>query len=53
MPEDIARDPDAPQSKERRSVLLTIGVALNAIAGVLVAAPIVGYLLSAGKRERK
>ena len=52
MPEDIARDPDAPQSKERRSVLLTIGVALNAIAGVLVATPIVGYLLSAGKRER-
>ena len=52
MTESAAGKPDEPQSKDRRSVLLTLGVALNAIAGALVAAPIVGYLLSAGKRER-
>ena len=50
MTESAAGKPDELQSKERRSVLLTLGVALNAIAGALVAAPIVGYLLSAAKR---
>ena len=52
MTESAAGKPDEPQSKDRRSVLLTLGLALNAIAGALVAAPVVGYLLSAAKRER-
>ena len=33
MTESAAGKPDEPQSKDRRSVLLTLGIALNAIAG--------------------
>ena len=36
----------------RRFVLLKIGVALNAIAGVVLAVPIVGYLLSPARKKR-
>jgi len=36
----------------RRFVLLKIGVALNAVAGVMLAVPIVGYLLSPGRKKR-
>ena len=42
-------DPDTPT---RRSFLLKLGIALNAIAAALLAAPIVGYLLSPGRRKR-
>jgi len=36
----------------RRFVLLKIGIALNAIAGVVLAVPIVGYLLSPARKKR-
>ena len=36
----------------RRGFLLKLGIALNALAAALVAAPIVGYLLSPGRRKR-
>ena len=36
----------------RRGFLLKLGVALNALAAVVLAAPIVGYLLSPGRRKR-
>ena len=36
----------------RRNLLLKLGIALNAIAGVLLAVPIVGYLLAPGRRKR-
>lgn len=35
------------QNPTRRSILFKVGVAVNAIAGVLVAIPIVGYIFSA------
>jgi menaquinol-cytochrome c reductase iron-sulfur subunit len=46
---------DIPKHLTRRQMLLTVaGVALNAIAGVLFAAPIIGYLLApAGRRQIK
>jgi menaquinol-cytochrome c reductase iron-sulfur subunit len=39
-------------SVTRRFVLLKLGIALNAIAGVLLAVPIVGYLLSPARKKR-
>jgi Rieske Fe-S protein len=36
----------------RRFVLLKIGIALNAVAGVVLAIPIVGYLLSPARKKR-
>ena len=39
-------------SMTRRGMLLKLGIALNAVAGVMLAAPIVGYLLSPARRKR-
>lgn len=39
-------------SMTRRAMLLKLGIALNAVAGVMLAAPIVGYLLSPARRKR-
>ena len=39
-------------SMTRRNLLLKLGIALNAVAGVLLAFPIVGYLLSPARRKR-
>ena len=36
----------------RRSLLLQFGIALNALAALALATPIVGYLLSAARRKR-
>jgi menaquinol-cytochrome c reductase iron-sulfur subunit len=36
----------------RRGLLLKLGIALNALAGIALAAPIVGYLLSPARRKR-
>ena len=36
----------------RRFVLLKLGIAINVVAGVVLAVPIVGYLLSPGRRKR-
>ena len=52
MTESAAGKPDEPQSKDRRSVLLKLGIALNAIAGALVAAPDRRLPALAGKRKR-
>lgn len=44
--------PAEPASPSRRGVLLTLGIALNAIAAALFAAPLLGYLLSAARLKR-
>jgi menaquinol-cytochrome c reductase iron-sulfur subunit len=36
----------------RRGLLLKLGIALNALAGLVLAVPIVGYLLSPARRRR-
>ena len=43
--------PPGPASPSRRSLLLKLGLALNAIAGVVLAVPIVGYLISPARRR--
>lgn len=57
MPEMI-RKPEAgpepsaaPKKMPRRQMLLTIGIALNAVAGVLFAIPLVGYIIGPSKRK--
>jgi menaquinol-cytochrome c reductase iron-sulfur subunit len=47
-PEPAATPPPAPG---RRGFLLTAGWALQALAGALVAVPVVGYVLSAFRRD--
>jgi len=41
-----------PGGMSRRGLLLTLGMALNALAGVLLAVPIVGYLGSAARKKQ-
>jgi menaquinol-cytochrome c reductase iron-sulfur subunit len=41
-----------PAKVSRRQMLMTMGIALNAIAGALFAIPIVGYILSPAQRKQ-
>ena len=43
--------PRPPGSMSRRFMLLKLGVALNALAGVLLGIPLVGYLASAARKK--
>ena len=46
------RESDQPAgTMSRRFLLLKVGVALNALAGVLLAVPLVGYLASAARKK--
>ena len=40
-----------PSSMSRRFMLLKLGVALNALAAVLLGIPVVGYLASAARKK--
>jgi len=44
-------DHDCPGTSTRRSFLFKFGVAVNAVAGALVAVPVLGYLLSPARRK--
>jgi len=47
-------NPSAARKVSRRKWLMPIGIALNAVAGALLAVPILGYLLApAGRRQMK
>lgn len=46
--QDISRD---KENITRRSLLLKVGIALNAMVGLAIAAPVIGYLLSPLKRR--
>ena len=50
---ETAPEPDTDQkpSTMSRRGLLKLGVALNALAGVLLGVPIVGYLASAARKK--
>ena len=41
----------APQKMPRRQMLMTLGIALNTIAGILFAVPVVGYIFAPSKRK--
>jgi Rieske Fe-S protein len=55
MSDTSAGNKTEPQKLSRRQMLLTVvGVGLNAIAGVLLAAPIIGYFMApAGRKQIK
>jgi len=40
-----------PTKIRRRQLLMILGVALNAIAGALFAVPVIGYIISPGRRK--
>ena len=42
---------EIPQKVSRRNMLMTLGIALNAVAGILFAVPVVGYILGPAKRK--
>src|SRR6266478_3879523 len=57
MPE-LTQEPEKAQESQatakkvsRRQMLMTFGVALNAVAGVLFAIPVVGYIFGPSKRK--
>ncbi len=57
MPE-LIQEPEAPVSStiaprkvSRRNMLMTFGIALNAIAGALFAVPVVGYIFGPARRK--
>src|SRR5262245_32331943 len=41
----------SPKKVSRRNMLLTLGIALNAVAGALFAVPVVGYILGPARRK--
>src|SRR6266516_4009094 len=47
----IGEPPPTPKKVSRRQMLMTFGVALNAVAGVLFAIPVVGYIFGPSKRK--
>ena len=57
MPE-VIQEPGSGQQPQpsankvsRRQMLMTFGIALNAVAGVLFAIPVVGYIFGPSKRK--
>jgi menaquinol-cytochrome c reductase iron-sulfur subunit len=50
-PEGIPELSTAPQQLPRRQMLFILGIALNAVAGVLFAIPLVGYIFGPSKRK--
>jgi Rieske Fe-S protein len=48
----VAEPNAAPQKVSRRQALMTVGIALNAIAGLLFAIPIIGYIFSPASRRQ-
>lgn len=46
-----ANTPEPAENTSRRKFLLTLGVGLNAVAGVLLAIPLVGYLVSSVRQK--
>jgi menaquinol-cytochrome c reductase iron-sulfur subunit len=51
QPEPGKQGGDARKPIRRRQLLMTLGIALNAIAGALFAIPVLGYFLSPGRRK--
>ena len=50
-PEKVPEPSTAPQRVPRRQMLITLGIALNAVAGVLFAIPLAGYIFGPSKRK--
>lgn len=53
-PTPTASSPNPPVRKfSRRKWLMPVGIALNAVAGALIALPVVGYLLAPASRKQR
>ena len=52
-PERLTEPQAAPQKSSRRQMLMTLGIALNAVASVLFAVPVVGYIFGPSKRRSR
>ncbi len=50
-PETPMSSATAPRKMSRRNMLMTFGIALNAVAGVLFAVPVVGYIFGPARRK--
>jgi quinol---cytochrome c reductase iron-sulfur subunit, bacillus type len=50
-PEGAPEPSTAPRKVPRRQMLITLGIALNAVAGVLFAIPLAGYIFGPSKRR--
>lgn len=50
-PERVVEPQVVPEKVSRRQVLMILGIALNAIAGILFATPVIGYVLGPSKRK--
>src|SRR6266446_2162444 len=50
-PEPAETDVPAPKKVSRRSMLMALGVGINAVAAALFAIPIVGYVLAPARRK--
>src|SRR5271170_4748506 len=48
---ELNQEPVMPKKLSRRNMLMTLGIALNAVAGILFAVPVVGYILGPAKRK--
>ena len=51
MQEKDRESPQPPSTMSRRG-LLKLGIALNAVAGVLLGVPLVGFLTSAARKKQ-
>lgn len=52
MPDELYRIEQKPRQPTRRKALFSIGVALDAIAGVLLAIPLAGYIFSSAIKRK-
>src|SRR5712691_11045341 len=50
-PETPVSSTTAPKKMSRRNILMSFGIALNALAGVLFAVPVVGYIFGPARRK--
>lgn len=48
---ELNQESAIPKKVSRRNMLMTMGIALNALAGVLFAVPLVGYIVGPAKRK--
>src|SRR6516164_1167483 len=49
--EALPKPETAPKQMPRRQMLMTLGIALNAVASILFAVPVVGYIFAPSKRK--
>ncbi len=51
-PEPVENDTLTPKKVSRRSMLMALGIGINAVAGALFAVPIIGYIFAPARRKQ-